>query len=597
MSGHSENQYGVYRVFFADDQDPFAGQDPILSEFDLRRVSGTESTISALSMEFDFIYHSTEPTLVSNDTKFSLIEYQRERLSEVQHSRTTSRWYRSANDPIDGKYIKDVAISIVDVAEGASLHAPGTDADGQYLLPDRGSVYTHADFRIDDSELPANYCSDIDWDYRTETYTVEVVHYDDNGTRTVDTQERTRRVKTDGDQWCFRHRLLRPRLNRSLTYGDRVLGRWIDTAAGVSESPYSNLSSPGPNNLIATASISVIERTIRRHHDWDPDIGWHLEKESNRDERFTVQVKDTKLAHVTTNRDLTVRQRIIQRGNDRVGIVLAFDGPPSIGERRLWSRAVFTENQDLLNVWGIYSHSGPHHGFLSSTLDPSPKPHTFPSIPQLHVTALRTSVTPRFVSNGLVGYFEHPEVTGSDPHLITSKRYDPGARVNLSTAPANRFDAVIVRNPPGWVKSVLDIHGDPVPLETTVSKLQQSALTIQPINESQVEIRLVDADAGNGLGGRIIHLSGTTESTERTNAAGTITVQPTRRYMTAEFRGDEWRVRRPVYFEQTTETLRVGPPMAPMIEPLRDMAGQLRILGFWVVLALIGWLWCEGRPS
>lgn len=597
VSGHTEDWSEAYRVFFADDTDPYASQDPILSDFDLKRISGTEKEISDLSKELDFFYQSTEPTIVFSDRERSLIEYQRNRLSEVQHSRTTSRWYGSENKPVGGKYIKDATISIVDVAGGAVLHLPGHDADGQYLIPDKGSVFTHSDFRIDESELPADYCTDIEWEYRTERYTIAVVNIDENGTRTIDTQERSRKVKTDGDQWCFHHKLLRPSLNRTLQFGVRFPGSWQDTPAGVSELPYSNLRLPGPDRLITAASISVIERTIRRHHDWDPGVGWHLEQEMNRNERFTTQVGDSRLVHVTTNRDLTVRQRIIQRGINRVGIVLSFDGPPSIGERRLWSRAVFNNQQDLLNIWGIYSRTGSHHGFLSSNLDRNQEPFAFPPIPVLHVTAVRATVTPRFVSNGTVGYFEHPGVIPSEPHLITNNRYEPGASVNLSTAPSNRFDVVMLRNPPESVKSVLDIHDDPIPLETTISSLRQSVIRIQSTNESRLEIRLVDAETGRGLAGRTIHLSGTTESTEQTNAAGGISVRPTRRYVTVEFRGDEWQEPQSVYYEEASETIRVGPPKGSLIEPIRDIIGQWRILGFWVVLAFVGWLWFEGRPS
>jgi hypothetical protein len=120
-------------------------------------------------------------------------------------------------------------------------------------------------------------------------------------------------------------------------------------------------------------------------------------------------------------------------------------------------------------------------------------------------------------------------------------------------------------------------------------------LIIDRVDESRVRLHLLDPDDGQGLVGRRIHLSGARESIVRTDDRGVVTVRPTRRYLTAEFRGDDWTGNRDRLYGPARQTRRLRPPTDSLISPISDLLGQWRFIGFWVVLAVVGWLWYESK--
>lgn len=594
-SGHIDYEVEPYRIFFSDDPDPLAVEEPVFDYMRPRGISASESSITDLARAYDFYYDSTNPTYKIEANRVTIRVFQRHQLDDFTTSESTSRWLSGWAEPVDGRYIKDATIGLVLVEEGVLLHAPGTDADGQYLIPNTGVAYSYADFRIDASALPDNYCTPVDWDYKTETYTVEVPKYDEDGKRTTGTETRTRRVRVDGDQWCYRYRLGEPVLHRSLSQVKKQLGHWEDTPAGVLVANYSGLTHTDGNHLSVAAEVRIVEQSTEIHRDWDPGSGWDIENEETSERRYSVHVTHSVPVQILTSRDLTVRQRVIELSEGRVGIVLEFDGPPSISDRRLWSRAVFNDQQELVNVWGIYSIQGPHHGSVASNNNPVSKPRSFPVLPHLKVTASSDTPSHRYSSNCAVGYFIQPEIIAFERQRLSSERFVPGSRVNLSTSPIFRYDAIVLKNAPGPVSEILDLHGNRIPLETSVGTYRESDLSIRPVDDSSVRVHLADRHSGKALPGRIIHLSGANRSTVTTDDQGSATVGVSRRYVTAEFRGDDWTEDRSTFFGPIRRTSRVQPPTASLLAPVVELVGQWRLIGFWIVLAVFGWLWYKSR--
>lgn len=595
VSAHLPPDTSPYRVFFADDPDPDADELTILGNGDLRWLESTNVSVEQLARAVDFYYPSTNPGFVVESDQVTLIDYQRHQLEKFETSTSTSRWMESSAGPVDGTYIKDLTVAIMDVDGGAFLHAPGTSVDGQFRIPNDGVAYVLSDFRVAEDELPENHCTPTEWKHRTESITDGPLTSVGGIQGLVEDQNVTRQVKIDGDQWCYRYRLQDLSVQRSLWLGDRLLERWNGTSAGVSHHPYSIDESTRSGLLRITVDVSITEVTIEQHRDWNRHTGWQVASESRSETRSTTRVADSKQVFVSTNQQLSVRQRVVDLESDRHVVVLEFVGPPELEDRRIWSRAIFDDDQELQNVWGVYSMQAPHRGWATSNADHSPRPYHFPTILRLHATSRSKTPLPRVSALPTRDYQPPPEIIQYRRHQLGTVPFNPGPGVMLTTHPVYRYDALVVATVPGEVTEVLDIHGDPIPLETHHSKYRETKLTVIRINDSTAELRLVETEDGAGLEGRKIHLSGTLEETIRTNERGVAIVHPTRRFVTAEFRGDGWLRPQSVYHGPAQDTARIEPAAASLMGSIIEFAHQLSSVGVVVVLAILGWLWSRSR--
>lgn len=595
VTAHIPLDSGDKRVFFADDPDPLRSKNPLLESVDLRWLEANDDSIQELALSYDFYYFSTNPEFRTESDRISLVDFQRRQLAKIDTSTSTSRWLLTEAGPDDGRYIKDAVVAIVEVERGATLRVLGTAADGQYLVPADGAVFTHMDFRIDERELPENYCTSIDWDYKDETYIVEVPRYDEDGSKYYVEEERTRRVKIDGDQWCYSYRLEGLTVNRTLQIGAQNFGVWSGSSAGPKILAYSNAQASDIVELAVTAEIGIVEVETERHRDWDRGSGWDIESKEETEQSFREQVTDSKPVLITTNQDLTVHQRIIEISDTHKGIVLEFEGPPSLAERRLWSRVIFSDQQEVANVWGVYSVQRTHRGKITSNRNPSPRNHHFPTFLQLGITSRAPMPLPRFESDRELGYYVIPEIIAYDRQQLGTDAFDLPSRVNLSTSPVYRYDAIVVKNAPSAVREVLDVHGDPVPLETETYPYKEAKILVDLVDDHRTEVRLVSDEDQRGLADRLIYLSGAGQENVRTNDHGVAIVRPTSRYVTAEFRGDDWREDRTVFYGPARATVPVRFVAADLMVAIGDLAQQWRIVGFWIVLAILGWLWYRSR--
>jgi len=67
-------------------------------------------------------------------------------------------------------------------------------------------------------------------------------------------------------------------------------------------------------------------------------------------------VQDEAPVVVTTNQELSIEQTIIESDDSIDRLILEFDGPETLHDRRLWSTATFEEGAGKIeNIWGVYS--------------------------------------------------------------------------------------------------------------------------------------------------------------------------------------------------------------------------------------------------
>lgn len=591
-SAHAVAESGAERIFFSDDPDPLASDASAIGGVDLGWLTSSDRSPDDLARTHDFYFYSTRPVVFVGSDRVTSAGIQRHRLSHVSRSESTSRWFDSSETPTDGTYVKDAAVSIVDVTDGATLRAPGTVGDGQYLIPADGTVLSYTDFRIERGSLPERRCDPAVWTYEDEPIPEESR---DDSDGTDELREETRRMRIDGDRWCYRYRLGDHYVSRRLRIGSQAFTSALDADGGPATLAYWNAHPTDVTELQVTAEIGIAEIETITHWNWDRDDGWRVEDIYDSERWYTHTVTDTRDVLITTNQDLTVRQRVIDTADTRAVIVLEFDAPGSLDDRRLWSRVRFGDQRELVNVWSVYSVGRAREGRMTSNRNPTPRSYRFPSLPELYVTARVDTPSVRIVSHGTLGYFVVPEVLDTERQRLGRGRFEPQSRVNLSTSPVYRYDTIVVKNAPGPVTQMLDIHGDPVPIQTTTHPYRRSQLSIDPIDGGgRVRIHLTTTGDHRGLDDRVVHLSGAARSTVRTNAQGIATVRPTTRYVTAEFRGDDWRDERSTYYGPAHETQRVRSE-ATLVRAVIAIADAWTVVGFWIVLAVLGWLWYTSR--
>ena len=544
------------RVFYADDPDPRDEEFPDFGYIDLSFLSEDESP-EGLAEGYDFYYYSTRPSRRVPPSNVTLAEYRSNQLNSVSRAANTSKWPNTAPERKDGEYVKDAYIAFMGIEGGAQYGGADSELNGTYLIDRNGAVLNMLDFR---TELPAGDC--------TEDLNYELI----NGTQTL----------TNGTRICITYSLSDATVRRTVSIGGE---EW--TAVGDERRiEFTDADAKGKTTLTieATIGVKIAKRTDR--DSYNRSEGWVDVSETTDLLESSVTVSDSRPVLVSSNQELTVKQRVISISEKRKAVVLTIEGPSDLSERQLWGRAMFSNNQSLLNVWGVYSARQYHGGKVIANGDDAPRNYHFPHTLDTYITARAEKPAARTHFGGDISYVAIPELVEYNRQPAGPTNATLPENVHLETARPYLYHQIVITNAPGRITKVEDIHGNEIPVETTVEPFHQTEIKATAAGDDQVQLRLVDVETGEPVSGRTLLLGGAEEDTVTTNSNGVAVVKPTEQFITARFAGDDWRADRALYLGSSSVSFYTGDG-PDFVDAFVNIFYATRWVVFWVIVLVI----------
>lgn len=518
------------RAFTSDDRDPDAGTLPPFVLPGIHDVLRAENaSLRNISRVRDFAYATTQPPYRVGPNQQTLSKYRLAQLRSIYRNGSTSLWLPDSQRS-NGTVVKDAHITILGSKEGTRTR-PGAaeenqsgNASDRLLIPRNGSVLTHLDYS---TLLPNRTC-------------------------TVAGNTKT----------CLSYTLLDQQVDRSVRIGNQS---WDSDSASPRQLEYAGANATEPTTMQVRATINsrvaVKTSTYVRGSD-----GWQLTNTTT-DETLSLShtVEDRARVVVTTNQNLSVTQAIVrsEEGTDR--IILQFEGPQTLSDRRLWSYARFEGSAGRVqNVWGVYSqrrYANATRGYRlltrSNTTVPLPTRNTtrrnetlaqqlaatrtqqqtvpFPNVLELRLTARSRQPTLRWSQQTSVA--SAPEITRVNGFNLPGSAAPLDRQVNLTSVPPRGTATIVITNVDQPISEVRDIHNESIPLRTRTVRERNATLETTILNETHVRILLTDATTAQPLAGRTLWLSGAAQGRVTTNADGAVVVERRDLYVTASFSG------------------------------------------------------------
>ena len=239
--------------------------------------------------------------------------------------------------------------------------------------------------------------------------------------------------------------------------------------------------------------------------------GWQLSN-TTADETLTLShtVQDSAPVVVTSNQNLSFTQTIVrsEEGIDR--IILTFEGPQTLSDRRLWSYARFEGSAGRVqNVWGVYSqrrYANATHGRRlltksNTTLSLSTSNGTqlnqtlaqqlaatndrqrtvpFPNVLELRLTARSRQPTLQWTQQTSVT--AAPEIARLNGFNMTGNAAPLDRRVNLTSVPPRGTTTIVITNVDQPITEVRDIHNDSIPVTTQTVRERNASLSTTTLN-------------------------------------------------------------------------------------------------------------------
>ena len=546
------------RVFFADDTDPKEKDYPDFGHADLGWVTETDEKMNTLAKAYDFYYYSSRPQTEVGSENVTLSEFRENQLERVSRNSSSSKWPNTAPTPKDGEWVKDAYISFLGVDGGAEYNGP-TAADGAYFIASDGAVLNMLDYRV---EMPTGDC-DVNYDRQLINGTQQIV----GGTKT-----------------CVAYNLADKTVTRRLSIGPQT---WV-AVGDERRIEYQGAAATGEATIRLEATIGVEVERITRSFDYDANNStWLLQSRDVNRIPKSLTVSDSARAYITSNQELQVHQRVIDISEDKKAIVLTFNGPDSLTNRRIWSRAMFNKKQSLRNVWGIYSVQRYQGGKVATTDHPSPREYHFPHALRMQFTARTDKPAAQYNSNGEVGYARIPEVVDYQRHQVGTGNASLPGDVNLPTSKVYLYDQIVLENAPDRVQTVYDIHGEPIPVTTEVDPYHQTHFEFTRLEDDKLRIRLVTS-SGEGVPNREVLLSGVSVEATTTNENGAVVVEKERNVVSAEFAGDNWRIDRNQYYGAAQATRVIQSP-GQISQAINDLIVSAGYALPWILLGVLAY--------
>jgi len=417
------------------------------------------------------------------------------------------------------------------------------DAGDQYgnesellLVPRDGTVLTHLDYS---TRIPEGTCTTT------------------NETRT-----------------CLNVTLLDQETDRTLEIGSQS---WSGDPETPHQLDYADADASGATTLEVEATITsrlaVQETTYVRE-----GTDWVL---SNTTDNETLElshtVQDEAPVVVTTNQELSIEQTIIESDDSIDRLILEFDGPETLHDRRLWSTATFEEGAGKIeNIWGVYSQrqyetamrghrpgdelpispdqtesnttvpvlNGASSGVSTGneTLEQQlPAPATqqetvpFPNSLEKQLVAQREDPTLEGEPTNLVN---PPELASSNSFSFASEPAPLDEDVNLSSVEPRGQTTLTITNAEQPITEVRDIHGDPISVSTQTVQERAAQLESEILNDTHAEFYLFEEDTGEALSNKTLWLHGAAQGQVTTDSDGTAVVERSDLYVRASFTGE-----------------------------------------------------------
>ncbi|MFC6799457.1 hypothetical protein [Haladaptatus sp. DYSN1] len=555
------------RAFISDDRDPDAGTLPpfVLSTLDAV-VRAENVSVANISRMRDFSYATTQPPYRVGPNQQTLSEYRLAQLNSIQRNDSTSLWLPDSKRS-NGTVVKDAHITILGTNEGVwtgigaeeGNHA-ANDSD-RLLIPRNGTVLTQLDYS---TLLPNRTCT-VAGDTKT----------------------------------CLSYDLLEQQVDRSVRIGTQT---WENDAASARQLEYEGAKATEPATLQVRATITSTVAVTTKTYVRDA-VGWQLSN-TTADETLSLShtVQDSTPAVVTSNQNLSVTQTVVrsEEGIDR--IILQFEGPQTLSDRRLWSEAQFKGSTGRVqNVWSVYSqrrYTNATRGrrlltTSNTTLSLSPGNTTrlnqtlaqqlaatnerqrtvpFPNVLEQRLTARSRQPTLRWTQNTSVT--AAPEITRLSGFNMTGDATPLDRRVNLTSVPPRGYTTIVITNVDQPITEVRDIHNGSIPVTTQTVREQNASLTATTLNETHARVQLTDARTGQPLSNRAVWLSGAAQGRVTTNANGTVVVERRDLYVTASFTGAT-NVSQHVYYGPAQTRVAFQPEPFNIYQLLTSLAGAL----------------------
>ncbi|SFL63271.1 hypothetical protein SAMN04487950_4422 [Halogranum rubrum] len=553
------------RAFISDDRDPNAGTLPpfVLSTLD-DVVRAENVSVANISRMRDFSYATTQPPYRVGPNQQTLREYRLAQLNSIQRNDSTSLWLPDSQRS-NGTVVKDAHITILGTNEGvrtgmgASEGNRSENASGRLLIPRNGTVLTQLDY----STLLPNQTCTVAGDTKT----------------------------------CLSYDLLEQQVDRSVRIGNQT---WESDSAPPRQLEYDGASATEPTTMQVRATINSTVAVTTKTYVRDGG-GWQLSN-TTADETLTLShtVQDSAPVVVTTNQDLSVTQTIVRSEDGIDRIILRFEGPQTLSDRRLWSYARFKGSAGRVqNVWGVYSqrrYTNATRGrrlltTSNTTLSPSnttrlnqtlaqqlavtdgrQRTVPFPNVLELRLTARSRQPTLRWTQNTSVT--AAPEITRLNGFNMSGSAAPLDRRVNLSSAPPRGYTTIVITNVDQPITEVRDIHNDSIPLTTQTVREQNASLSATTLNETHARIQLTDSSTGQPLAGRTLWLSGAAQGRVMTNVDGAVVVERRDLYVTASFTGAT-NVSENVYYGPAQTRVAFQPEPFNIYQLLTSLAGAL----------------------
>lgn len=555
------------RAFISDDRDPDAGAPPPFVLSTLEDVIRAENvSVTNISRMRDFSYATTQPPYRVGPNQQTLSEYRLAQLNSIQRNDSTSLWLPDSQRS-NGTVVKDAHITILGTNGGVRTginaeegnHSENTS--DRLLIPRNGSVLTQLDYS---TLLPNRTCT-VAGDTKT----------------------------------CLSYKLLDRQVNRSIRIGNQT---WESNSASPRQLEYDGVRATEPTTMQVRATINSSVAVTTKTYVRDGD-GWQLSNTTaNETLSLSHTVQDSAPVVVTTNQDLGVTQTIVrsEEGIDR--IILQFEGPQTLSDRRLWSYARFKGSAGRVqNVWGVYSerrYTNATRGRRlltksNTTLSLSPSNTTrlnqtlaqqlavtnerqrtvpFPNVLELRLTARSRQPTLRWTQN--MSVTAAPEIVRLTGFTMSSNAAPLDQRVNLTSVPPRGSTTIVITNVDQPITEVRDIHNDSIPLTTQTVRERNASLSTTILNETHARIQLTDAATGHQLSNRTLRLRGAAQGRVTTNADGTVVVKRRDLYVTASFSGAT-NVSQHVYYGPEQARVAFQPDPFNIYQLLTSLAGAL----------------------
>ncbi|WP_433632991.1 hypothetical protein [Halomicrococcus sp. NG-SE-24] len=558
---------GATRLFVSDDRDPNAGAIPpfVLSEID-DVVQTEDSTMANVSRMRDFYYATTQPPYRVGPANQTLSEYRRAQLRSIHRNESTSLWLPDSQRS-NGTVVTDAHITLLGTLEGTHTRL-GTAGETRsetgselLLIPRTGTVITHLDYS---TRLPNRTCT-VAGDTKT----------------------------------CRNYTLLDQRVNRTVQIGSQT---WSSNSETPQQLEYAGATATEPATMQVRATINttvaVQTSTYVRGRD-----GWQLSNTST-NETLTLShtVQDTARVVITTNQNLSVTQTVVRSEDGIDRIILRFEGPQTLSDRRLWSYARFQDSTGRVeNIWGVYSqrqYANATRGYrlrnrLNTTLSPSTtitnRPNrtrtrqstvtgthdqtvSFPNVLELQLAARSRQPTLRWT--GKRGVVSAPKISRTRGFNLSATPAPLDRHVNLTSVPPRGYRTIVVTNVDQPITAVHDIHNDSIPVRTQTVRERNATLSTKTLNETHARIQLTDTATGHPLAGRTLWLSGAATGRVTTNADGVAIVERRDLYVTASFSGST-NVSESAYYGSAQTQVVFQPEPFNIYQLLRSLAGAL----------------------